>query len=74
MLFLSKTFPSLPGIGLRLDGIGKDYFWGFSDSTDRDRGHFGVSQRSGSEVVCVTNLPLISWRSAILLFCFSPPL
>ena len=30
LLFLSKTFPSLPGIGLRLDGISKDYFWDFS--------------------------------------------
>ena len=32
--FLSKTFPSLPGIGLRLDGISKDYFWDFSDSDE----------------------------------------
>lgn len=34
LLFLSKTFPSLPGIGLRLDGISKDYFWDFSDSDE----------------------------------------
>lgn len=34
LLFLSKTFPRLPGIGLRLDGISKDYFWDFSDSDE----------------------------------------
>ena len=35
-MFLSKTFPSLQGIGLRLDGIREDYFWDFSNSTDND--------------------------------------
>ena len=34
LLFLSKTFPSLPGIGLRLDGISKDYFWDLRDSDE----------------------------------------
>ena len=34
LLLLSKTFPSLPGIGLRLDGISKDYFWDFSYSDE----------------------------------------
>lgn len=38
LLFLSKTFSRLAigGIGLRLDGIGEDYFCDFSDSTDSD--------------------------------------
>ena len=34
LLFLLKMFPSLLGIGLRLDGISKDYFGDFSDSNE----------------------------------------